>query len=178
MANPNEFVLPVTPEQYEESAKSSSKFASAGLHLSEISELPAMEPSGKSIAFKFKVIEDGDDNGKENKVSAGFDLDQKDASGKVTKRGGIWKLDEVLKALGVERGITKVKNPKTGQMEERVTFSQVACLGKQVYSEWVEQKDSRTPEEGGKGGSYTKPIRFWSLEAGAKKAGSAKPVDL
>lgn len=173
----NEMVFGVTPDEYEESAKSGSKFAAVGLHLSEITELPFWKTAGKSVAFPFKII-DGDDAEKIGELVAGIDPDVKDSAGKVTKKGGIWKFDECRKAIGVSTGTTSVKNPKTGKPEAKVNFDPSACLGKQFYSEWAEFKDSRTPQEGGKGSVYTKPVRFWSLEDGAKKLGKGTAVDL
>ena len=172
-------ILGVDQSTYEESAKSGSKFASVGLHLAEIQPLPNWKTANKSIFFPFVIIEEGtDDTGKVGELTAGVDPDIKDANGKVIKRGGIWKFAECIKALGIGTGLTKVKN-KAGQMEERVEFDPSECLGKQVYVEYVETKDERTAEEGGKGTVYTKPVRFWSLADGAKKLGNAAPpVDL
>lgn len=134
------FEIPVTEEEWE---KGGSKFAQAGNHLSEMG-LPDWDTPGKSIAFPFTIIEDGLDKDKESKLSAGVGKE------------AVWKLKEILAAIGVEHTIVGGK----------VSFSKTECAGKQFLSVWTTQVDTRTPEEGGKGGTYTKPTG--ALPVGAK----------
>lgn len=125
-----EFILDVTEEEFE---KAGSKFASVGEHLSEVTNVDWENP-GTSIKFEFRIVAEGPDSGKEAKIVAGV------------SKSAMWKLKEILEALGVQY---QVKNGK-------VTFDSAVCLGKQFKSVWTEQVDSRTPEEGGKGTKYTK----------------------
>ena len=137
-----ELIIPgITEEEYE---KAGSKFAAEGMHLSECG-MPEWETPGQSIRFPFTIVEEGDDKGKENKIVAGV------------KIGAIWKLKEMLSALGVAISINK---------ERQVSFDQEACVGKQFISVWATEIDSRTPAQGGKGGTYTKPTA--ALPIGAK----------
>lgn len=132
--------LPVTPEEYESAG---SKFANAGAHLSKISEMPDWDTPGVSIKFPFVII-DGVNAGIEGKISCGV------------KKDGIWKLKEMLTALGVD---VVIKDGKP-------TFDPMSCIEKQFLTVWTEEVDSRTPEEGGKGTKYTKPTS--ALPVGAK----------
>lgn len=125
-----EFQLPVTEAEYE---KAGSKFAQVGNHLSECTGVDWDTP-GKSIKFDFQIVE-GPNEGIEGKISAGVEA------------SGIWKLKELLKALGVE--MTMVKGKPQFKSED--------CIGKQFLTVWSEQVDSRSIEEGGKGTKYTKP---------------------
>lgn len=126
-----EFILDVTEEEYE---KAGSKFAEVGEHLSEMG-MPEWETPGLSIRFPFTIIEEGEDKGKESKLVAGV------------SKNALWKLKEVLKAIGVA---VTVKDGKP-------TFDSTSCVGKQFLTVWTLQKDTRTPEEGGTGGTYSKP---------------------
>ena len=125
------FEIPSMSEEEWDAA--GSKFASEGTHLSEMG-MPSWDTPGKSIAFPFVIIEDGEDAGKEGKLSAG-----------VSKEAA-WKLKEILKAIGVTHSVVNGK----------VTFDGLDCVGKKFGSVWVKQLDKRTPEEGGKGGYYVK----------------------
>lgn len=141
-------ILDVTEDEYE---ASTSKFAAAGEHLSEMG-LPNWENKDKrTIRFPFTIIEEGPDFGKEGKIVAG------------TKPDSIWKFKEVQAAVGfkveyVDRG-DGVKAPK---------FNPAECVGKQFLSVWTEQKDSRSLDEGGTGHKYTKPES--ALPVGSKSA--------
>ena len=139
-------VLPgVTEEDYE---KSGSKFAVAGLHLSEFG-MPTWDTPGISLAFPFTIVA-GNDKGKEAKISAGV------------SKSAVWKLKEILGSLGVAIGKDKSGN---------VTFDPMAVVGKQGMTLWVQQRDSRSAEEGGKGTVYTKPVSVQPI-------GSEPPADL
>jgi len=136
-----DLILPdITPDEYE---KAGSKFATAGAHLSECG-MPEWDTPGVSIKFPFTIIEEGEDKGKEAKISAGV------------KPTGIWKLKEVLAALGVA----------TKEVDGKVAFDPMECVGKKFQSLWTTEVDSRPASEGGKGGSYTKPTT--ALAVGAK----------
>ena len=136
-----DIILPdVSPEEYE---KAGSKFAQAGDHLSECG-MPEWDTPGVSIKFPFTIVEEGEDEGKESKISAGVG------------KNALWKLKEILTALGV----------KCKEVNGKVAFDPMACVGKPFVSVWTTEKDSRSPEEGGKGGSYTKPTG--ALPVGAK----------
>lgn len=127
-----DLILPgVTPEEYE---KAGSKFAKVGAHLSEYG-MPEWETPGQSIRFPFTIIEEGEDNGKESKYVAGV--------GKTA----LWKLKELLKSAGVA----------TKEVDGKVAFDPMECVGRQFQSIWTMEKDSRPASEGGKGGTYTKP---------------------
>lgn len=121
----------MTEEEFE---KSSSKFAEVGEHLSECIDCDWKTP-GKSVFFQFRIIAPGPDEGKENEISVGINPE------------AAWKLKEILNSLGVENGTVNGK----------VSFNTEDCIGKQFITVWSEYKDSRTPEEGGKGTVYTKP---------------------
>jgi len=137
-----EIVIPdVTEQEYE---KAGSKFAAEGAHLSECG-MPDWDTPGVSIKFPFTIIEEGEDNGKESKMSCGV--------GKTA----LWKLKEMLNALGIQ-----IKVGAEGQ----VSFDPMECVGKQFLAVWTTEVDSRPASEGGKGGSYTKPTA--ALPKGAK----------
>lgn len=125
------FEIPSMSEEEYEAA--GSKFAQEGVHLSEMG-MPSWDTPGKSIAFPFTIIEEGEDAGKESKISAGVSKD------------AVWKLKEILKAVGVSHSVINGK----------VTFDGMECVGKKFGSVWIKQLDKRSPEEGGKGGTYTK----------------------
>ena len=137
-----EFEIPMTQEEYEAAG---SKFADEGTHPSEMG-LPYWDTPGRSIAFPFTITE-GKDAGKENKISAGIGPT------------AVWKLKEVLYAVGVPITFPNGK-PK---------FNGAECVGKKFLSVWTTEMDTRTPEEGGKGGSYTKPTSALSIGAKAEK---------
>lgn len=73
---------------------------------------------GQSIKFPVTVTEEGIDNGKKDKVSAGVDAKS------------VWKLKEILNTLGVE---TKVVNGK-------IAFDSDALTGMKTNGIWVMQK--------------------------------------
>ena len=131
-----QFILDVTPEEYE---KAVSKFARPGLRLSELG-LPEWETPGRSIRFPFIIVEEGIDNGKENKLVAGV---SKDAT---------FKTKEILGAASV---------PTSTTAEGKVTFDKNAVVGKQIKVLYVKAVDTRKPEEGGTGTEYTKPTRAY-----------------
>jgi len=132
------FVLDVSPEDME---KAGSKFAAPGLHLSEMG-MPEWETPGQSIRFPFTIIEEGTDNGKESKLVAGI------------SPSALWKLKEILKAVGV---------PYKKTAGGKVAFNHMEMVGKQFMSLWTKQKDSRPVEEGGKGTEYTKPTAAYPV---------------
>jgi len=135
-----EFVLDVTEEEYE---KAGSKFATAGARLSECG-MPEWKTPGVSIEFPFTIIEEGPDKGKEGSLFCG-----------VVKKS-LWKLREMLTALGVEY------TTKDG----KVTFDSVQCAGKQFLAVYTKEVDDRPAEEGGTGTHYTKASS--ALPVGAK----------
>lgn len=135
----------VSDEDYESAG--GSKFAQAGLHKSEFG-MPYWKTPGISIAFPFTIIE-GADEGKQNEIFAGV------------SKAAIWKLKEILLALGVKVG----KNPKTGN----IAFDFAEVASKIAQTLWQTQLDTRPAEEGGTGGSYTKPVSVLPLGSGAPK---------
>ena len=135
------FVIPGASEEDYETA-GGSKFAQAGLHLSEFG-MPYEKTPGMSLAFPFTIVA-GNDKGKENEIFAGL------------SKSALWKLKEILTALGVE--ITKTKGGGIG-----FDFAEVA--GKQAQVLWTTQKDTRPISEGGTGGSYTKPTSVLPIGA-------------
>lgn len=138
------FELPnMSEEEYEAAG---SKFAQEGVHLSEMG-MPSWDTPGKSIGFPFTIIEEGEDAGKEGKISAGVSKD------------AVWKLKEILKAIGVEHKV----------VDGKVTFDGMECVGKRFGSVWVKQVDKRTPEEGGKGGTYVKATAAVSIKTEVQK---------
>lgn len=123
--------LPVTGQEYEDAG---SKFAEVGEHPSEVTAC-GWDTPGKSVKFEFRIT-DGPDAGKTGKLSAGIDAKS------------VWKFKEVAIALGMEVTIS----------DDGVEFDPDECLGVQFLSVWEEQVDTRTPEQGGTGRKYTKPV--------------------
>ena len=140
----DEFVLAVTQAEFE---KASSKFAAVGKHLSEAGAIYYKTDAKTSVAIPFTIIEEGPDHNKEGEIICGVSAK------------AVWKLKQTLEALGVEFG-TKVIN---GIKKPYFDANQIP--GKQFYSEWTEQVDTRTAEQGGKGGKYSKPTSAISLTA-------------
>lgn len=141
-----DFVIPgVTEDDY---ASSGSKFAAAGAHISEFG-MPYWKSPGISMGFPFTIV-DGPDKGKEGELFVGV------------AKTAIWKLKEILTALGVTIGKDKAGNIK---------FDPNEVAGKRGQTIWTTQKDTRSPEEGGKGGSYTKPTAVIAEDA-------APPADI
>ena len=130
--------LPVSEEEME---ASSSKFAAAGLHVSECTAV-TWKQAGVSLQWDFEIT-DGIDAGKTGTLYTGVTKD------------AVWKTKEMLKALGVEYAV----------VDGQVQFKAGECAGKKFQSVWTEQVDTRTPEEGGKGSRYTKPTGAASLDA-------------
>jgi hypothetical protein len=130
----DEFVLPVTADEYE---KSSSKFAAVGKHLSEAGAI-YWKTQGQTIGIPFTIIEDGPDHGKTGEFFCSV----------LPK--GVWKTKQILEAMGVNVGTKNVNGVK------RPVFDANEIPGKQFYSVWTEQVDTRSPEEGGKGSKYNK----------------------
>lgn len=139
----DEFVLPVSAEEYE---KSSSKFAAVGKHLSEAGAIYWKTP-GQTIAIPFTIIEDGPDHGKPGEFFCSV------------QPKGVWKLKQILEALGVQVGTKNVNGVK------RPVFDANEIPGNQFYSVWTEQVDTRSPEEGGKGSKYSKATDAVALDA-------------
>jgi hypothetical protein len=135
------FVIPdATEEDYETAG--GSKFAQAGLHLSEFG-MPYEKTPGLSLAFPFTIVGSAD-KGKESEIFAGL------------SKAALWKLKEILTALGVET--VKTKGGGIG-----FDFAEVA--GKQAQVLWTTQKDTRPISEGGTGSSYTKPTSVLPIGA-------------
>ena len=140
----DEFVLDgVTADEYE---KSSSKFAAVGKHLSEAGAIYWKTPH-QTIGIPFTIIEEGPDYGKPGEFFASV----------LPK--GVWKLKQILEALGVNVVMKNVQGVK------RPVFDANEIPGKQFFSVWTEQVDSRSPEEGGKGTKYSKATDALSLSA-------------
>lgn len=74
----------------EEFNKSNSKFCNPGLHLSEIQTVEPDNP-GSSIKITFTTVEEGENYGKEGKISTS-----------VLPEKGLWKWKEAWKACGIE----------------------------------------------------------------------------
>jgi hypothetical protein len=140
----NEFLIGGATE--EDWNSSSSKFASVGKHLSEAG-MPYWKNQGVSIAFPFVIVQNGPDKGKEGEIICGVG------------EKAVWKLRQTLEALGVPVAFKTVNGIK------RPSFDANLVPGKQFYSEWQEFTDSRTPEQGGKGGKYTKAVTAIALDA-------------
>jgi len=138
---PEVILQSVSMNDYE---KSGSKFAAPGLHLAEF-KMAAWSIPVRSFKFPFQIIE-GPDSGKEGKITAGANAE------------GVWKLKEILQSLGVA---VSNKNGKVAWNTEDV-------IGKQAKVLWVTQRDTRTPEEGGKGTTYTKPVSVHPVETTAE----------
>lgn len=140
----NEFIIGAATE--DDWNSSASKFAAVGKHLSEAG-MPYWKNQGVSIAFPFVIVQDGPDKGKEGDIICGVG------------EKAVWKLRQTLEALGVPVAFKTVNGIK------RPSFDANLVPGKQFYSEWQEFVDSRTPEQGGKGGKYTKPVTAIALDA-------------
>lgn len=139
----NEFILGYS----EEDLLRGSKFAAPGEHVSECGT-PDWDTPGKSIKFPFTIVEEGDDNGKEGKISCGV------------KKEAAFKLKEMLEALGVAHQLTG---------DGRVKFSALECAGKKFKSVWVEQEDTRPVSEGGTGSKYSKAVGALPLAASTEE---------
>ena len=126
-----DIVLNVSPEDFE---KASSKFAAPGLHLT-VFGMPYWKTVGKSLAFPYQICE-GEDTDKEGEIFCGI---SKEAA---------WKIKEILKALNVN-----YKN-----QNGLVAFNPADVAGKKGNVLYAQTKDIRSPEEGGKGTIYTKPL--------------------
>lgn len=145
------FPIPVSEEEYETAG---SKFAAAGLHTVEM-QMPMWDTPGVSIAFPFVLIDENDpDEGKSNKVSSGVGAN------------AVWKLKDILKALGV---LVTMKVGKDGKKHPQFDANQVAGMKAKVLFEEM---------TGHKGGDpsqpivkYTKPTTILPLEAEAESLG-------
>lgn len=149
-AQEGKFTLPVTEEEYQEAG---SKFAAPGAHLSEMG-MPYWKVQGQSFGFPFTIIEDGPDQGKEGEYFVGVG------------KNAIWKLKEILGAVGVEPEMVK-----GGDGKRRPSFDPDAVSGKRFQSIWTTQRDTRPPEEGGKGTTYTKPTSAAAEGANVEELG-------
>lgn len=134
--------LPMTEEEFE--AAGGSKFPAVGKHLSEMG-MPGWKEVGRTIAFPCTITEEGPDKGKEGILYVGISKD------------AVWKLKEVLGALGIAYKVNKKGSPE---------FNPAECAGKVFDSIWTEAVDTRPADKGGKGSKYSK----WT---GCAKAGSA-----
>lgn len=143
---PKEFILEMSGDELE---KASSKFVSPGLHVVEFG-LPDWEQEGKTIKFPFIVAEEGEDSGKEGKMVTG--IDKKSA----------WKMKEILKSAEVSYTETK---------DGRVRFKDTDVAGRQCKILFVEQVDTRKPEEGGKGTKYTKGDTAYPMSTTSESLG-------
>jgi len=110
-----EFILPVTEEEYESAG---SKFVTfppgsevgASLFLHAELGMPDWDTPGKSLKFPVTITEMGPDNGKEDKISTGVDAKS------------IWKMKEICqnvlgKDLEMEAGADKKRHPKVTPTE-------------------------------------------------------------
>jgi len=131
-----DIVLGISPEDFE---KSASKFAAPGLHKS-VFGMPYWKTAGKSLAFPYTISE-GEDANKEGEIYCG-----------VSKEAA-WKIKEILKALGIPY---KVSNGL-------VAFDPGSVAGKVGSVLYIQVRDTRTEEEGGKGTIYTKPAEGTSI---------------
>ena len=110
--------------------------------------MPTWKQAGVSLSFPFTIV-GGNDKGMEGELYCGVAKD------------GIWKLKEVLKALGVT---VVVANGMP-------TFDPLQIVGKKGMTLWTQQKDSRSVEEGGKGTMYSKAVSVFP-------EGTPPPTDL
>jgi len=91
-----EFILPVTEEEYETAGSKFVTFPAGAkigddLYLDAELGMPDWDTPGKSLKFPVTVVEEGPDKGKEDKISTGVD----------TK--SIWKLKEIARnVLGTD----------------------------------------------------------------------------
>jgi hypothetical protein len=122
--------IPVTKEEWETSG---SKFPKAGEYESEMG-MPGWKEKGRTMAFPVTITQEGPEKGKEGTIYVGL------------SQTASWKLKEILGAVGVA-----VKFTKAGPQ-----FNPAECAGKACLSIWTEEKDTRSPEEGGKGKTYVK----------------------
>lgn len=138
-------VAPATREEYEVSA---SKFITipAGKTFVEREiemSIPRWETAGHSYQFPTTVVEEGIDYGKTEKIVSG-------ATG--GEKGGIWKTKQIYFAvtghdMPMVKGADGVEHP---------TVIPDEIAGQRALGHWDLAKDSRTPEEGGKGTVYSK----------------------
>lgn len=135
------FIIPGASEEDYETA-GGSKFAQAGLHLSEFG-MPYEKTPGISLAFPFTIV-GGADKGKEGEIFAGL------------SKAALWKLKEILTALGVETAKTKGGG---------IGFDFAEVAGKQAQVLWTTQQDTRPISQGGTGSSYTKPTSVLPIGA-------------
>jgi hypothetical protein len=118
--------------------KAGSKFPKEGLHHAEFFA-GEWKTVNQSVDLKFVLDgEDDEDKGKEGNLYPG------------TSAKSIWRFKEICKALGVEPIF------KNGVLNVAAMLPSFA--GKSGMVQYVPQKDTRKPEDGGTGGTYTKPI--------------------
>jgi len=149
-----EFILPVTEEEYETAgskfitfldkegravpATEWKKIVGESTFLDVELGMPDWDTPGKSLKFPLSIIEEGPDKGKEDKISAGVD----------TK--GIWKLKEIVKSvLGSDLAMKKGADNKM-----HPSLNPTAFVGKQAVGQWVMQS-------GHAGGDPSKPITYY-----------------
>jgi len=123
--------------------KSGSKFAIEGLHKAEF-YAATWKTMNVSVELGFVLNgEDDEDSGKEGQIFPG-----------VTAKG-IWQFKNACKALGIEPIF------KGGVLDVNAMLPKFA--GKEGMVQYITQVDTRTPEQGGKGGRYTKPVAVLAL---------------
>jgi hypothetical protein len=126
-----EFVIPVSKDDYE---KAGSKFITMGQNETEAYRnvefgMPDWKTAGKSIVFPATVV-GGVDDGKEQSIFAGVDTN------------GVWKLKEILKAIGVDVTFNKAGQPM---------FDAQAVFGKKATARFIW-------ETGHKDGDKNQPV--------------------
>lgn len=129
-----EFILDVSPEEYEKSTG-----MSVGLKEAEMG-LPIWKTPGKSIEFPYIITEDSwPDEKREGALYASLKK---------------FALQPKLDAVGVE--LTETKDGK-------LSFDSDACVGKPCLVLYQMVKDSRKTKEGGTGKLYPKAIELYPI---------------
>lgn len=126
----DEIVIPDIDEEAWD--KAGSKFPTVGNHLVECTACEVKE-AGRSLRWSFEIT-GGNDKGKTGDLYSGLSKD------------GFWKTKDILNALGVSY--------KFG--DKGVSFDPGKALGAKGVGVWIEAKDTRSAEEGGKGTVYSK----------------------
>lgn len=126
---PDDFILDVSPEDYEKSTG-----MSVGLKKAEMG-LPAWKNPGVSIEFPYIITEED------------WPDEKRDAS-----------LYSSLKKFALQPILDAVGVPLNKTTDGKIAFDKNACVGKQFLLLFQMVRDTRTPEEGGTGKSYPKAV--------------------
>lgn len=145
-----EFVLPINKEEFD---KAGSKFITMGEKETETYRevemgMPTWKTTGKSIAFPVIIVK-GIDEGREQEIVAGVDS------------RGVWKLKDILRALGVEFTFTSNGSPK---------FSPQEVFGKRAKGKWIKETGRKGGLEDGELVTYPKLVDILPLDANTENA--------